>query len=463
MNRNELLRSLPSVDELMKLDDLSELRSSCAHSVFVDWIRNAIEHERARILSDTGGSSDTPHSVQRIVKEIRSSHSRDQSHRIQHVINATGILLHTNLGRAPLADRAIRRVQEATGFTNIELDLASGKRNKRGRRAMDLLARLTGAEDALVVNNCAAATMLVLRATALGKEVIISRGQLVEIGGGFRLPNVFEASGVKLREVGTTNRSYVRDYESVISEETGAILRVHHSNFRQTGFVTEPSIAELIACERPSEIPVIDDVGSGCVYDLGPFGIDEPNVLESVAAGADLVLFSGDKLFGGPQCGIIVGKQHWIDVLKTNPMMRALRVDKMTLSAVEATAEIHLEGGGAKELPLLWMLSREAEEVKAACENVVAQLPSKPNLKIDIVSSEAQVGGGSVPGCGIASYAIQIQGCDVNRLAESLRNGETSIQPRVVNDSVCLDLRTVADAELKSLTRSLCQALEKFE
>ena len=458
MNKTDLLRGLPSVDEILRLDDIVQLKDRCAHSSLVLWIRDAVEVQRKLILDENASANST----QGIVAEIIARATADGGQSLQRVINATGIMLHTNLGRAPLSQRAIDRVAVATAFTNVELDLQNGKRAKRGQRVMSLLAQLTGAEDAVVVNNCAAATMLVLQALAGGKEVIISRGQLVEIGGGFRLPNVFEAAGVKLREVGTTNRTYVRDYETAVNEETGAMMRVHHSNFKISGFVTEPTIAELIASDRPSGMPVIDDVGSGCVTDLSAVGVQDPNVIQSVAAGADVTLFSGDKLFGGPQAGIIVGKKCWIDKIRSNPMMRAMRVDKMTLAALEATTEIHLSGAAKDELPLMKMLFKRPSAIQSACQKVIADLLSTGNTKFDVVESESQVGGGSVPGVGIPSFAIRISDCKVDELAHLLRTCKSPIQSRVADDSLWLDLRTVADDELQILTARLSEALGRL-
>ncbi|NND97114.1 MAG: L-seryl-tRNA(Sec) selenium transferase [Pirellulaceae bacterium] len=465
MNRTDQLRSLPSVDEVLRWDLIEPLTSRLGHDRLVRWIRAAIESQRKRILS--GDAAESTCMTSEIMSAINALVDSDHGQSLQRVINATGIMLHTNLGRAPLAQRAIDRVNDATAFANVELDLASGKRSKRGKRVMELLAQLTGAEDAVVVNNCAAATMLVLQAVAGGREVIISRGQLVEIGGGFRLPNVFAAAGVELHEVGTTNRTYVRDYEAAINDSTGAILRVHHSNFRLTGFVTEPTIAELIAAKRsrPDDgavlVPVIDDVGSGCIGDLSRFDLHEPNVIESVAAGADLTLFSGDKLFGGPQAGIVVGQKKWIDQLRANPLMRAMRVDKMTLAALEATAEIHLEGKAGEELPLMKMLCKESDTVADSCRQIVRQLGSFAGVEVDVVESESQVGGGSVPGVGIPSAAIKISGCKVDQLATTLRSGRPAVQARVADDSLWLDLRTVADDELQLLATRLADALAR--
>ena len=459
MSQSEKLRSLPSVDQILSSSTVAGLAKSCPRQSLVIWIREVVDRYRQQILADE--SVECP-SMDEVAKDVLAIAQKNDAEKLQHVINATGIMLHTNLGRAPLAQRAIDRVNQATRFTNVELDLASGKRSKRGQRVVDLLAQLTGAEDALVVNNCAAATMLVLQTMAAGKEVVISRGQLVEIGGGFRLPNVFKAAGVQLCEVGTTNRTHVRDYESAITDETAAIMRVHHSNFRQVGFVTEPTIAELIACDRPDDVPVIDDVGSGAIGDLSKFGIREPDVIASVAAGADVTLFSGDKLFGGPQAGIVVGRKEFIQAMRTNPLMRAFRVDKLTLAALEATAEIHLSGTAERELPLMQMLSKSESDIHDDCNELLRSIQDldlsvdKPNIeKLKVIETESQVGGGSVPGVGIASHAIRIETSRADDLAYQLRMGTPAVQARIADGAVLLDLRSVAEDELPLLSTHL--------
>ncbi len=324
------------------------------------------------------------------------------------VINATGVVLHTNLGRAPLAERAVRRIQEAAGYVNVEMNLETGKRNSRGERAVDLLCLLTGAEDAVIVNNCAAATMMTLQVMAAGREVVVSRGQLVEIGGGYRLPEVFEVSGARLREVGTTNRTYLHDYENVISDQTAAIIRVHRSNFSLSGFVTEPSSAELAELCRRRSVPLIDDLGSGCIQDLAEFGLVEPTVSASVSAGADVVLMSGDKLFGGPQSGIILGRRQWISAMRKSPLMRALRADKLILAALEATLEVHLSQNGSAELPLMEMLTRQSSQIRSSCERVVSLVRTPESISLEIEACESEVGGGSIPGSRLPSFAEQI-------------------------------------------------------
>jgi L-seryl-tRNA(Ser) seleniumtransferase len=450
------LRALPSVDIILRDAKVLALRDTHSLTQITLWVRAAVQECREHILQHPE-TFDAPLSdwiIDRVHRQSRADHGQ----RLQPVINATGVVLHTNLGRSPMSDQAIAAAERASRYTNVELNLESGRRSKRGERLMTLLSQLTGAEDALVVNNCAAATVLVLQAIAAGREVIVSRGQLVEIGGGFRLPDVFRAAGVTLREVGTTNRTYLRDYEAAVTESTGAVIRVHRSNFHLSGFVTEPSIDELVQMERPDCVAVRDDLGSGSMVDLSPYGLQEPNVLDSIQSGADLSLFSGDKLFGGPQAGILVGKKRWIETLRRSPIMRAMRVDKLTLAALEATTEIHLAGDALTELPTLRMITTSAEVVRKRCECLLKQIQHQP--AVEIVPCESQVGGGSIPGSILPSYGVRILGYPPHHVAHQLRDGACAIQTRVTDESVMIDLRTVADHELTTLAKGINAALK---
>lgn len=486
MNRTDLLRMLPAVDEVLRCESMVKLAEIRPRVLVTRWIRESIDDVRDQLLEgkspdlDTNAASESI--LQSVLKGVHRRLQRDGGGSMKRVINATGVILHTNLGRAPLAPRAVERMAESARYSNVELNLESGRRSQRGNRAIRLIAQLVGAEDALVVNNCAAATILVLQAIACEKEVIVSRGQLVEIGGGFRLPDVFRSAGVTLKEVGTTNRTYLRDYEGAISEQTGAIIRVHRSNFKLTGFVTEPSIDELVSVRPSDELPVIDDIGSGCIDDLRSYGLDEPTVPSSVRSGADLTLFSGDKLFGGPQCGIVVGRSKWIARLRQHPLMRALRVDKLTLAALEATTEIHLEGNALSQLPSLAMITISHDEVHQRCERLRAQLVCSgsgrhdedegsaarnhastavscetvncesvnyQSVSCEIVACQSQVGGGSVPGSALPSWAVRLSGSSTpDTLANRLRMGTPAIQSRITEDGVLLDMRTVFDDEV---------------
>lgn len=456
MSKGQRLRLLPAVDDLLRDAELAEIRQSFPHEMVTGWIRAAVDKCRRSILEGMLDDSEDCRSL--ILQAVREQRARESGTAMQTVINATGIVLHTNLGRAPLAKSAIQRVVESSGYSNVELDLHTGKRNQRGERVMRLLSMLTGAEDAVLVNNCAAATILVLQATAAGREVLVARGQLVEIGGGFRLPDVFRSAGVVLREVGTTNRTYLHDYEAAIGDSTGAIIRVHHSNYRIAGFVTEPTIGELVTVQRPDDVPVIDDLGSGWIDNSGPVRLDEPSVADSMKAGADLALFSGDKLFGGPQCGMIVGRKKWIEKLRRSPMMRALRVDKLTLAAMEATLEIHLSGDADKQLPVLAMLTAGPAEIRERCRCVVEMLDNHP--AVQIVTCQSQTGGGSVPETNLPSYGLQIQQPQPEQSAARLRCGRPAIQPRIQDGALVLDLRTVTDQQCGALAERLREILQ---
>lgn len=458
-SKTQQLRTLPAVDEILRQRPVAALADAFPHPMLVQWAREAVDECRKKILAEE--SLDAADVLSAIVDSVRRSAEYENAQRLQPVINATGVLLHTNLGRAPLPAKAVGRMQDAAGYANVELNLVSGKRSKRGARAARLVAQLAGAEEAVITNNCAGATILVLQAIAAGREVIVSRGQLVEIGGGFRLPDVFASAGVSLREVGTTNRTYLRDYENAITEQTGAIIRVHRSNFAQTGFVTEPSIDEMVSIQRPNDIPVIDDIGSGCFNDLSSLGLHEPTVPASVQSGADLSLFSGDKLFGGPQCGMVVGKRHWIEKLRRSPIMRAVRVDKLTLAALEATTEIHLAGHAKDEIPLLQMMFEQADEIRGRCEQLVSRLNAVGRYRLDVVSCQSQVGGGSIPGTSLPSFGVRVSGDSIDRIATELRCGEPAVQSRVSQDAVLLDLRTVPAEEMDRMTARLASALQK--
>lgn len=482
MNHSFDYRQLPSVDEVLRDSRLADVLQRCGRSSVADWTREAIQACRADLQGAGSGdlnasgsganrNSAKSHWLDAVIEQVTQSARRGQSRTMRPVINATGVLLHTNLGRAPLADEAVQRMLGATRYCNLESDLASGKRNQRGSYAASLLSQLTGAEDAVVVNNCAAATMLVLQAIAGGREVIVSRGQLVEIGGGFRLPEVFESAGVRLVEVGTTNRTYVSDYQRAMTEQTGAIIRVHRSNFTLTGFVAEPTLSELIGMERPANLPIIDDAGSGCVVDLASFGINEPTVQRSVQAGADLCLFSADKLFGGPQAGIIVGRQAWVERLRKSPLMRAMRPDKLTFAALEATAELHLREQSFERIPFYQMLNQSQADLLDASSALHAEVSARlqsecelaharvAELELQVVECESQIGGGSLPGTTLPSAGLGIQVPGVDRLATLLRCGGVAVQARIADERLLLDLRTVLPVERAELGTQIVDAL----
>ena len=366
---------------------------------------------------------------------------------LRHVINATGIVLHTNLGRSPVAEpAALAAYHAARGYLNLELSLTTGKRNSRQDPVRDGIQRITGAEAATVVNNCAAATVIVLRALAAGKEVIVSRGQLIEIGGGFRIPDIMAVSGATLREVGTTNITRIADYERAIGPNTGLLMRVHTSNFRVRGFTKAATIEELVALGKQHNIPVIDDAGSGAAADLSPFGLPgEPLVSEGIAAGADLVLFSGDKLLGGPQAGIIAGKAELVERIERDPLMRAFRLDKMTLAALEATLHLYRDPAKAlREVPTLRMLSTPLSELRERCQKFAERLRTLPGLVVEVADDVAYVGGGSLPDVAVptAVVAVTLQTSE-EEFAAKLRAGTPAVIGRVQGGRWLLDLRAV--------------------
>ena len=369
---------------------------------------------------------------------------------LRPVINATGVVLHTNLGRAPLAGAALERVASiARGYSNLEYDVAAGGRGSRTVHAESLLTSLTGAEAAIVVNNNAAATLLILTGLAAGRDVIISRGELVEIGGGFRVPDVMRQSGASLREVGTTNRTRVNDYIAAVSGSTAMFLRVHPSNFRIEGFTERPSLDELVNAARAMQIIVVEDIGSGCLLDDLA---DEPSVQASIAAGVDVVCFSGDKLLGGPQAGIIAGRKELVDRLRTHPLMRALRVDKVTLAMLEATLAEYAAGRAAVTIPVQRMLHASADEIESRAQALAARLAAN-GWRVSMISGSSAVGGGSAPGLALPTVLLSIEREGETAAATEawLRSLDPPVIARIEHDRVVLDLRTVSGEEDETL------------
>jgi L-seryl-tRNA(Ser) seleniumtransferase len=375
------------------------------------------------------------------------------------VLNATGILVHTNLGRSPLSESAIAAIASiARGYSNLELDLRTGKRGSRHRHAEHLFASLFPERSSLVVNNAAAALMLALNTFALGKEVVISRGELVEIGGSFRVPEILERSGARLREVGTTNKTRLADYAAVIGPSTGAILRVHPSNFRVVGFTESAPTEELVRLGRERGLPVIEDFGSGNLMSLAPFGLPkEPAASASLAAGIDLCIFSGDKLLGGPQAGILIGDSTPIESCRRNPMSRALRVDKLTYAALEATLAAHVRGKAADEIPILRMLAASPDEIRRRALALVARLGRLESLALEVEPSASFVGGGAAPDSEIPGFVIAIsaRGRSAEKILEALRQNDPAIVARITEDRVLLDLRTILPEEEPILEKAL--------
>lgn len=441
------------------MPDIRRLEAEFGHEAVVNALRTEAAAMRDRIAR-----GDVPEDVAEAIAEAMPERLRQvAAPSLQRVINATGVIIHTNLGRAPLSRGAVERMAAlAPGYTNLEYDIDRGARGRRDVHAERLICRLTGAEAAVVVNNNAAATLLSLAALAAGREVIISRGELVEIGGGFRVPDVMAQSGARLREVGTTNRTRTADYAAAISDTTALILRVHPSNFRLEGFTERPGLDELVALGHRFRIPVMEDLGSG--YLRVPARIDalgdEPDVAASVGAGAALVTFSGDKLLGGPQAGIIAGTEAAVSQVRTHPLMRALRVDKLTYAALEATLASYVAGRAVEEIPVARMIVMTADEIGRRAGKVAAALPS--GLDVEIVEGQSTIGGGSAPGSALPTRLIALRHGRISsdNLATALRQRGTPIIARIENDRVVLDLRTVApddDGEIVAALRGVTE------
>lgn len=445
-------RDLPSVNALLETSGVRSLLEQHPRRVVLDAVRSAVDAART-----AGGAQQTEQQwVETITSAVR--HSTQLS--LRRVINATGVVLHTNLGRAPLAEAAVRAIEEiAGGFSNLEYDIETGQRGSRYSHCVGLLRQLTGAEDALVVNNCAAAMVLALNALAQKKEVLVSRGELVEIGGSFRIPDIMARSGAKLVEVGTTNRTHDDDYRRAITPKTGAIVKVHRSNFTIEGFTSDVSVDRLAFIAAEHGLPVIYDLGSGLMLPLDAYGLaGEPTAKIALASGATLVLMSGDKLLGGPQSGIILGASSIVAKLRKNPFARAMRVDKLTLSALEATLRLYLEPERAlKEIPVLAMLTASPSEIESRAQ-AVARTLREGDLEADVTPTTASVGGGAFPAAEIPSAGVVLGGAAVET-EEKLRRGEPAVIGRIVQGRLLLDLRGVLPREDATLSRAVLKAL----
>lgn len=455
-------RNLPSVSQLLESEPLKKLVDSVNHQVVAEGVRTFLDNVRTQ-MSSAAEDMNIP-TPSEMAETIADWLKKERKPSLRNVINGTGIILHTGLGRAPLANSAIEAVAKlSNGYASVEIDLESGDRGQRIKAVERLICELTGCEAAAVVNNNAAATMLALTEMAHGKEVVVSRGQLIEIGGSYRLPNVMSCAGARLHEVGTTNKTRIDDYRQAINDETGALLLVHPSNYAIVGFSESPNIAELVKLGREKGLPVIDDVGSGALIDFARYGMkDEPVVAKSVAAGADLVLFSGDKLVGGPQCGIIIGKKKYVERVTKNPMMRAMRVGKMTLAALAATLELYLNPEVAEqEIPILRMLSTSKQNLDLRASKICEQISHLGVIeKAEPVPSEAMLGGGSVPAQTTESLAIEIEtsGISAEEFAGRLRSGPIAVMGRINKGKFYLDLRTINPSEDLTLVDIITQA-----
>lgn len=459
---NSILRHLPSVDELLRSQKAQNLMDVGGEEFIAAIARKAIETVRQEIVKNPGRELTKEYLLKDAENSLDALWTLEQKTRISKVINSTGVILHTNLGRAPLSENARRAVDNATGYCTLEYDLETGKRGGRGGRAEDLITELTGGESALIVNNCAAAAFLILTVFASGGGVVISRGELVEIGGDFRVPDVLSQSGATLCEVGTTNRTKLSDYEKAIDQNTKLILRVHPSNYRIVGFTSTPTVSELADLAHKHGILLYEDLGSGALMDLSGFGLtDEPVVSNSISAGADVVSFSGDKLLGGPQAGIIVGRREMIRQLRSHPLYRVLRVDKIAYAALDATLEAYRRGTAAREIPVLQMLSAGREEIEKRVVKFFRLLSRKvgddSNLRFEIIDGSSAIGGGAAPVVELKTklLALTHKKLSVLRLEHLLRSSDPPVIARIVENRVVIDLRTVAEIDEPKLLEIL--------
>lgn len=465
---NARLREIPSVDELLGRARVAALLQSAGRSVVTDAARNVLANLRARLKNSASETALVSASVEALESRIVAEVEALLAPSLRGAINATGVILHTNLGRAPLSSAAIARIAAtAGGYSCLEYDLASGQRGKRDVHTARLLAEIAGSESAIVVNNNAAAVFLVLNTLAKGDEVIVSRGELIEIGDGFRIPDIMAESGAILREVGTTNRTRIRDYERAINERTRLLLRVHPSNFRIAGFTEKPSLEELVALGRRAQIPVFEDLGSGCLADLSASGIIEPLARESCRAGVSIVSFSGDKLLGGPQAGVIAGSKDLVERVRRNPMFRALRVDKLTIAALEATLQSYRRGA-LDEIPSLRMIRLSADDMAARAEKLAESIRRElaRDAAVEVREGFSVIGGGSTPDQQLPTYLVSItsrrhSAADFEERLRMPAAGQANVSPviaRIEEGRVLFDLRTVFPEEESALAAAIIAA-----
>ncbi len=453
----ELLRKLPKVDILLQHSKVEEAFENNSRVLVIEAVREALEDTRKNILE----GNIQEFTIEDIVKTFSDILAKKNKPKLRKVINAAGIVIHTNLGRSLLCNKAVNQVEDIIkNYNNLEYDIDKGARGSRYSHIEDIIKEITGAEAALVVNNNAAAVMLVLNTLCEEKEAIVSRGQLVEIGGSFRVPEVMKFSKAKLVEVGTTNRTHLYDYENNITENTGVLLKVHTSNFKILGFTEEVSAEQLTKLGEKYDVPVVEDIGSGVLINLQSYGLSyEPTVQESVKKGIDVITFSGDKMLGGPQAGIIIGKKKYIDKIKKNQLTRALRVDKMTLAALEATLKCYLDEETAiKEIPTLNMMLTPPEEIKKKAQLLKRKLSTAPrHFSFHIEEDYSMVGGGSMPEEKLKTYVVKVKSSkfSAKELEGELRNYETPIISRISNDEIYLDLRTIFKEDFEIILNAL--------
>lgn len=453
-----LLRKIPKIDDILRQENIEETAQQCSHSILMESIRETLDSLRQRILA---GEEDVPVEMADICEEVLRLTAQKNTMSLRPVINATGIILHTNLGRARLSDRAVEAIKSiAQDYNTLEYNLKKGARGSRYDHVEDLISKITGAEDAIVVNNNAAAVMLILSTMAKGREVITSRGELVEIGGAFRVPDIMAQSGGTLVEVGTTNKTHYSDYVNAITPETGALLKVHTSNFKIMGFFEEVTLEEMVEIGHSHNLPVIYDLGSGALVRLQDYGIqDEPNVLDAMKSGVDILSFSGDKLLGGPQAGIIIGKREYIEKMKKNPLTRAFRIDKLTLAALEATLRDYLDPEVAlKSIPTLQMMCATKEELLLKGQKLFDLLNQDPQgYTVELTEDYGQIGGGSVPTQMIPSVVIALKttNLSLDTLEKELRAVSLPIIARISKERMLFDVRTIEERHFSYINETL--------
>lgn len=465
MNKNMLFRNIPKVDVLLEKAEIINLIEKYHRDVVVDAIREEIDKLR-NFIKENDDMSLIEEKINHLVENIALNVKKVYSYNLRKVINGTGTILHTNLGRAIISKKHADYLSEVvTSYSNLEYNLEEGKRGERYSHFEKLICKITGAESAMAVNNNAAAVMLVLSSMAENKEVIVSRGELVEVGGKFRIPDVMKSSKADLVEIGTTNKTHLEDYEDAITENTGAFLKVHTSNFKILGFTESVSIDELCKLGKDKDIPVIEDIGSGVLVDLSKFGLEyEPTVQDSIKAGVDIVSFSGDKLLGGPQAGIIVGKKKYIDKMKKNPLTRAFRIDKFTATILEMIFHEYLnEEDAIKNIPVLSLITKDIKEIKESANNLYEKLNDiKDVAYVEVEDTLSQIGGGSLPAERIKSKCVTIlpKNISTSALEERLRLGENPVVGRISEDKLILDMRTVLEDEIDVLSQKIIDILK---
>jgi len=468
--RQKYLSQIPNVDHILSKPEMVQLGDRYPRGIILEAVRRGLDRLRHTVIAarDPGKLDHSIFSFEHLFPQFMEEIENQVRPSLRRVINATGVVIHTNLGRSLLHEEAIDHIARVSRhYSNVEFDLAQGKRGSRYTHVEGILCRLTGAEAALVVNNNAAAVVLVLNTIAAGREVIVSRGQLVEIGGAFRIPDVMNRSGAILREVGTTNRTHLGDYEAAIGDETALILKVHTSNFRIIGFTAEVHVGELAELAHSHQLPVMEDLGSGCLIDLSKYGLDsEPTVQEAIKEGADIVTFSGDKLMGGPQAGIILGKSEYIQRIKVNPLNRAVRIDKLTLAGLESTLLLYLdEARAVLEIPTLRMLTYSLDELQKRARRLARKIRSRmpSGLSVGVRDDVSQVGGGAYPVQLLPTKVVTLKPDhgSLHQLEARLREGEPPIIARVSKEEILLDVRTIGDDEgdliVHGIERSLRQ------